>query len=276
MVIIHCKGWRNGRRPFELCSSAPGRRSARWPAVSLSRYTGLPAKPHLKQWCPIFEHFVRKNWRNCPLHDLLRAAIHFRSHASPFAHALAPTSTSINTAAMGKILKFSGKRRRMLRRYFPSAYRKPTNRSYRPRWRWGYPQAMLATMGVALGGLGGLFLIGDPLHLSAEGDRFSCSSVRIIDGDTFDCGSTRIRMQGIDAPEMPGHCRQGRNCTPGDPWASTANLRRLTASGSVTCRRTDTDRYGRTVARCYAGQVDLSCRQVEDGQAVRRYSAIWC
>lgn len=84
---------------------------------------------------------------------------------------------------------------------------------------------MIATMGIALGGLGGLYFFSGSGALSTEGGDLSCSSVRVIDGDTFDCGGIRIRMQGIDAPEMPGHCRPGRNCTVGDPWASTANLR---------------------------------------------------
>lgn len=177
---------------------------------------------------------------------------------------------------MGRVIKFRKKRAGKLRRYFPQAYSKAERHRSKPKWRWGYPQSMIATMGVALGGLAGLYAFSDARTLTVGGDRFSCSNVRVIDGDTFDCGGIRIRMQGIDAPEMPGHCRPGRSCTAGDPWASTANLRRLTASGPVTCRRTDIDRYGRTVARCYAADVDLSCKQVEDGFAVRRYSMIWC
>lgn len=108
------------------------------------------------------------------------------------------------------------------------------------------------------------------------GDTFACEAVSVIDGDTFECGSRTIRMTGIDAPEMPGHCRPGRECTPGDPYASTENLRRLLAAGPVECRETDTDAYGRTVARCTAGGLDLSCKQVEGGFAVRRYATIQC
>ena len=35
----------------------------------------------------------------------------------------------------------------------------------------------------------------------------------VIDGDTIHCGYTRVRLAGIDAPEMPGHCQPGRACT---------------------------------------------------------------
>ena len=136
---------------------------------------------------------------------------------------------------------------------------------------------MLATIGLSFGGLGGLYLIGVVgIGPEAAAETFECPSVRIIDGDTFDCGGVRIRMQGIDSPEMPGHCRPGRDCTPGDPYASTANLRRLTAADTVQCRKTDMDVYGRTVARCTAGKTDLSCAQIEGGFAVRRYAMIWC
>ena len=136
---------------------------------------------------------------------------------------------------------------------------------------------MLATIGLSFGGLGALYLTGVlGIGSNASAETLVCQSVRIIDGDTFDCGSIRIRMQGIDSPEMPGHCRPGRECTPGEPYASTANLRRLTAAGNVQCRKTDVDAYGRTVARCTAGKADLSCAQIEGGFAVRRYGMIWC
>ena len=105
---------------------------------------------------------------------------------------------------------------------------------------------------------------------------FGCMMPRIIDGDTFDCAGTRVRLQGIDAPETAGHCRPGRKCAPGDPTASTENLRQLVRWSKVICQKTDTDIYGRTVARCSAGKVDLSCAQVEGGYAILRYAPITC
>jgi endonuclease YncB( thermonuclease family) len=110
----------------------------------------------------------------------------------------------------------------------------------------------------------------------APSGKFACSSVQITDGDNLRCDGARIRLTGIDAPELPGHCRAGRACTPGDPYSSTDNLKRLVDAGPVRCTQTDTDVYGRIVARCSAGDVDLSCRQIEDGHAVRRYAPIVC
>lgn len=90
-----------------------------------------------------------------------------------------------------------------------------------------------------------------------------------IDGDTLRCGKERIRLLGIDAPEMPGHCRRGRQCVEGDPFASKASLAKLTARGQATIARRGRDRYGRTLARVRVGGVDLSAEQVRSGMAVR-------
>jgi endonuclease YncB( thermonuclease family) len=109
----------------------------------------------------------------------------------------------------------------------------------------------------------------------ATGVVISCVTPYVIDGDTFTCNGTTIRLAGIDAPEMPGHCRAGRSCTPGDPIASRDYLRSL-SSGVVTCRTTDTDSYGRTVALCEAGGKDLSCAMVAAGHAARRYRSLTC
>ena len=97
----------------------------------------------------------------------------------------------------------------------------------------------------------------------------------MIDGDTFDCGDERVRLAGIDTPEMPGHCKAGRRCTEGDPFAAQAHLSSL-ADGRVLCRQIDTDHYGRMIARCEAGGRDLSCAMLQSGHAVRRYGHISC
>lgn len=102
-----------------------------------------------------------------------------------------------------------------------------------------------------------------------------CASPYIIDGDTFSCGNTRIRLYGIDAPEMPDHCRKGRRCTPGNPFKSKDYLESLTR-GTVTCTAIEIDHYGRTIARCASKENDLSCAMVEAGHAVERYGTLSC
>jgi micrococcal nuclease len=105
-----------------------------------------------------------------------------------------------------------------------------------------------------------------------------CESPRAIDGDTIRCANLpqSIRLLGIDAPELPGHCRRGRVCTPGDPFAARAALAALLATGPVQIFATGTDRYGRMLARVTAGRVDTSCRLLATRIAVARYGWINC
>ncbi|WP_082443405.1 thermonuclease family protein [Sphingomonas sp. Leaf16] len=90
-----------------------------------------------------------------------------------------------------------------------------------------------------------------------------------IDGDTLRCGSERIRLLGIDAPEMPGHCQEGRNCAPGDPVASKNALSER-AKGPATIERIGRDHYDRTLARVRVNGIDLSCAQIQSGHAIYR------
>lgn len=89
-----------------------------------------------------------------------------------------------------------------------------------------------------------------------------------IDGDTLRCSEIgRVRLLGIDAPELAGHCRKGRDCAPGDPVASKKALEKMVSS-VVTISPVRRDRYGRTVAQVYAGDKNLACEQLKHGVAV--------
>ena len=107
---------------------------------------------------------------------------------------------------------------------------------------------------------------------------FPCPDPYHHDGDAVRCGGKgrSDRLYAIDAPEMPGACRPGRQCTLGDPFASRDHLRALTAGKTVECRQVDGDRYGRRVLQCFAAGVDISCAMVEDGFAVKRYGQLAC
>jgi endonuclease YncB( thermonuclease family) len=95
-----------------------------------------------------------------------------------------------------------------------------------------------------------------------------------IDGDSFEIGATEIRLFGVDAFEGRQACSRG-----GVPWdcgaAAADKLRELASNRELVCEKRDTDTYGRTVAVCRAGGVDLGAEMVRSGLALayRRYSS---
>ncbi len=81
---------------------------------------------------------------------------------------------------------------------------------------------------------------------------------RITDGDTFRFGQVRVRLQGIDAPEMssPGGAQARRH------------LAALIGEGVVRCDDTGQRSYARVVAICAtADGRDLGASMVEAGWA---------
>jgi endonuclease YncB( thermonuclease family) len=94
------------------------------------------------------------------------------------------------------------------------------------------------------------------------------------DGDSLGIGENTIRLHGIDAPEIDQSCtRDGRAWACGQEAAD--QLRRLVRGRELRCDPVSTDQYGRTLARCYQGGVDINRIMVESGYAVayRRYSS---
>lgn len=96
---------------------------------------------------------------------------------------------------------------------------------------------------------------------------------RLIDGDILAIGDVVVRLHGIDAPEADQTCPEQGGAWACGTWAS-AELRRLTGDDPVVCERVDTDRHGRTVARCVGRGGDLGAAMVRAGAAwaYQRYS----
>jgi endonuclease YncB( thermonuclease family) len=97
---------------------------------------------------------------------------------------------------------------------------------------------------------------------------------RIVDGDTIWIGKTKIRLHGIDAPEMRQECHQQDGSVYRCGVASTDALRILIGSEPVRCEGNTYDRYKRLIAVCYNDTVDLNAELVRQGWALayRRYS----
>lgn len=114
-----------------------------------------------------------------------------------------------------------------------------------------------------------------PIHADSAGSISGVASV--IDGDTIEIHGKRIRLHGIDAPESAQTCRR-ENGTIWRCGQQAANeLSAFIGRRTVTCTRTDTDRYGRTVAICKTSTDDINEWMVRKGLAVayRRYSGAY-
>jgi endonuclease YncB( thermonuclease family) len=98
-------------------------------------------------------------------------------------------------------------------------------------------------------------------------------SVRVIDGDTLVIEGERIRLFGIDAPELGQTCEWPNKTIQCGQIAKTAMMD-LVAGAKVICLEKDTDRYGRTVAVCFVDGFDIGRNMVHTGWAVtyRKYS----
>ena len=90
---------------------------------------------------------------------------------------------------------------------------------------------------------------------------------KLIDGDSFRIGAVEIRLHAVDAFEGRQSCRRD-----GAAWdcgaAAAAKLRELTDGRNISCEKTDTDSYGRTVAICHSGEADLGAELVKAGLAL--------
>lgn len=109
--------------------------------------------------------------------------------------------------------------------------------------------------------------------LSAPAFAAPNGTVRVIDADTIDVGGTRVRLFGIDAPEMGQPCRaDGREWDCG-AWTRDAVRNRFEGT-YARCDQRDIDRYGRVVAQCSVDGQDMGQLIVYSGMAwaFRRYS----
>lgn len=90
---------------------------------------------------------------------------------------------------------------------------------------------------------------------------------RAADGDSLDLSGRRVRLAGIDAPELDQTCLKGDAEIACGRAARTA-LARLVADIAATCAVLGRDRYGRDLGQCRAGATDVNAAMVRAGHAV--------
>jgi len=96
----------------------------------------------------------------------------------------------------------------------------------------------------------------------------AANAIRVADGDSLDVARLRIRLYGIDAPELVQQCGdQGGRAYDCGRTAARA-LEDLIGNKMIRCARRGIDQYERILAVCTAGNVDLNAAMVESGHAV--------
>jgi len=129
---------------------------------------------------------------------------------------------------------------------------------------------------VMLAGVILLFSRNEPI--AGETYLLVSEQIRIVDGDTIALDGRKIRLLGIDAPELKQLCEDDK----GNPWHCGARSRDIllgmlaAAPSPVSCRITGQDRYKRLLGRCFAGSedagLDVQRALVRSGLAVAEYT----
>lgn len=120
---------------------------------------------------------------------------------------------------------------------------------------------------LALAGLLGAAAFHQGMNSRLEAAAPMSGRATAVDGDTLDISGTRVRLEGIDAPEISQTC--------GRRWLGTWNcgraaqkaLDRLIDGRRVECKNKGTDKYGRELGICYVDGHDINAELVRQGMA---------
>ena len=109
-----------------------------------------------------------------------------------------------------------------------------------------------------------LFLLLSSVNLYANTIK---GKAKIIDGDTIHIGMNKIRLHGIDAPEI----NQSRIYND-EEWQcgkeSRLSLKELINNQIVVCESKSVDKYKRFIAICFANRMNLNKMMVKQGWAI--------
>ena len=97
--------------------------------------------------------------------------------------------------------------------------------------------------------------------------------IKITDGDTIRINGEKIRLSGIDTPELRQTCLKQGIQVPCGIEAKQILIDKI-ADNEIVCIREGKDQYKRTLAECFVNNESLSSYLVKSGYAFayRRYS----
>ena len=106
----------------------------------------------------------------------------------------------------------------------------------------------------------------------------SVNITKVSDGDSLRSGDLRIRLFGIDAPELEQQCTDQNGLL----WdCGAAAQRQLIAlireNKELRCNLRDVDNYGRLIMQCFTGSIDIGAAMVQSGHALayRHFSDLY-
>ena len=101
---------------------------------------------------------------------------------------------------------------------------------------------------------------------------------KVSDGDSLRSGDLRIRLFGIDAPELKQQCADQSGVLWGCGAAAQRQLNDLISiNRNLQCSLRDVDRYGRLIMQCFSGSTDIGAAMVRSGHALayRNFSDLY-
>ena len=101
---------------------------------------------------------------------------------------------------------------------------------------------------------------------AGPGETFS-GTARAVDGDSLELDGRRVRLLGIDAPELRQTCEKAGGTLQCGRRAH-AELKFLVSGKQLKCESFGFDRYDRTLAICRAGERDIGAAMVRAGWAI--------
>jgi len=117
----------------------------------------------------------------------------------------------------------------------------------------------------------GLFYIP---QISAKEEIFSDTAVIVVDGDTIKFNNKKIRLHGIDTPEIKQLCKNNKDENYQCGVKAKLALINMINNKPIKCLIHGKDRYKRLIGTCFINEININRWLVKNGWALafRKYS----